>query len=196
MARDDNRRQPDAAAKADISLIGPVDEAMACKLRDHLAEAGDGQGSLTIDLTTLGGDPEMARRMIAELDAARERMKGRRLIFLGKSVVYSAGVTFMAGFPRENRYLEADTMLLIHCRQLCQTIQLDGPLRTSIPKIKGMLHQLETGVKLEEDNFGRLIEGSDVSMDELVEKAFYNWYVPAREAVERGLVAGYVEASG
>ena len=52
------------------------------------------------------------------------------------------------------------------------------------------MHQLETGVALEEDNFRRLIEGSDVTMDELLEKALYNWYVPAEEACKRGLAAG------
>ena len=71
-------------------------------------------------------------------------------------------------------------------------MELYGPLRTSIPYLKAMLHQLETGVELEKDNFERLIAGSDVSMDELLEKALYNWYVPAKEACERGLVAGIV----
>ena len=78
MARDDRAKaEPDAAAKADISLVGPVDEAMACKLRDALAHATKSEEPLTIDMTTLGGDPEMARRMIAEIDAVRERLKGR-----------------------------------------------------------------------------------------------------------------------
>lgn len=194
MAREDRETsKPGTNAKADISLIGPVDETMACKLRDALAEAEQGQDPLTIDMTTLGGDPEMARRMIVEVDAARARLKGRRLVFVGKTVVYSAGCTFMAAFPREDRYLSSGATLLIHCRQLCKTMELDGPLRASVPYLKAMLHQLETGIELEERNFARLIEGTDVPMDELLEKALYNWYVPAKEAVERGLVAGIVE---
>jgi hypothetical protein len=193
MARDDRTKdKPDVTAKADISLVGSVDEAMACKLRDQLAEAEGGQGPVTIDMTTLGGDPEMARRMIVEVDAARERMKGRRLIFVGKTVVYSAGCTFMAGFPREDRYLTDDVTLLIHCRQLQQTIELDGPIRAHLPKLKSKIHELETSIELERENFARLIEGSDVSMDELLEKALYNWYLPAEDAAKRGLVAGVI----
>lgn len=193
MARDDRERAaPNLTDAVDISLIGSVDEDMACKLRDALAQAEDSEAPLTIDMTTLGGDPELARRMIVEVDAARERLKRRRLVFIGKTIVYSAGVTFMAAFPREDRYLNADSTLLIHSRQLCKTMQLDGPIRTSIPMLTAMVHQLETGVELEEANFRRLIECSAVSLDELLEKALYNWYVPAKEACERGLVAGIV----
>jgi len=193
MAREDRERpKPDASASADISLVGSVDEAMACKLRDSLAEAESGSGPLTIDMTTLGGDPEMARRMIVEVDAARDRLGGRRLVFIGKTVVYSAGCTFMAAFPPQDRYLTGDSTLLIHCRQLCKTMQLDGPIRSSIPMLKAMIHQLETGIELEEDNFERLIDGTKVPMDELLEKALYNWYVPAEEALDRGLIAGII----
>lgn len=193
MARDDRTHtRPDATTVADISLIGPVDEAMACKLREQLCEAPDGDGPLTIDMTTLGGDPEMARRMIADVDAARQRLRGRRLVFVGKTVVYSAGCTFMAGFPVADRYLTPDATLLIHCRQLQQRIELDGPIRAHLPKLKSMISQLETGIELEEANFRRLVEGSRVPLDELLEKALYNWYVCADEAVERGLVAGIV----
>ena len=193
MARDDRKRdKPTTTEPADISLVGTVDEAMACKLRDRLGEAEAGEGAFIVDITTLGGDPEMARRMIVEIDAARERLNGRRLVFVGKTVVYSAGCTFMAAFPPEDRYLTADATLLIHCRQLQQTIELDGPIRTHVPKLQAMIHQLETGIELEKENFARLIDGTDVSMDELLEKALYNWYLPAEEAVERGLVAGIV----
>jgi len=193
MAREDrDTNKPDVMATADISLVGPVDETMACKLREALAEARDGGGPLTIDMTTLGGDPEMARRMIVEVDAARERLKGRRLVFIGKTAVYSAGCTFMAGFPSADRYLNEDTKLLIHCRQLKETVELDGPIRTHIPRLEAKLHELETGVALEVENFERLIAGSDVSMDELLEKALHNWYLPAEEAVERKLVAAII----
>lgn len=193
MARDDyEQRAVNITASADISLVGPIDESMARKLRDELVSAEASDAPLTIDMTTLGGDPEMARRMIAEIDRARERLKGRRLVFVGKTAVYSAGCTFMAGFPREDRFLTTGTTLLIHCRQLRQTIELDGPIRASIPKLEAKLHEFETGIRLEEENFRRLIEQSDVALDELLEKALYNWYVSADEALERKLVAALV----
>lgn len=195
MARDDRKPwAPSLTDTADISLVGSVDETMACKLRDGLEAAEQGDKPFIIDMTTLGGDPELARRMIIEVDAARERLGGRRLVFVGKTIVYSAGCTFMAAFPPEDRYLTDDSTLLIHCRQLQQTIELDGPIRSHLPKLKSMIHQLETGIELEEDNFERLVDGTKVQMDELLEKALYNWYVPAKEARELGLVAGIIES--
>lgn len=183
---------PSGLLDAQISLIGEVNDQMAGSLIDQLREVDPGEDPVTFEVTTLGGDPEMARRMILEVDLARERLKPRRLVFLGKTTVYSAGVTFMAAFPREDRYLTADATLLIHVRQLEKTVQLSGPMRASLPRLRALCHEVETGKQLEEANFKRLIEGSRVSMDELLEKALYNWYVPAEEAVELGLVAGIV----
>lgn len=117
----------------------------------------------------------------------------RRLVFLGKTTVYSAGVTLMAAFPREDRFLTRDAMLLIHVRQLEKTIEIQGPMRASLPQLKSLCHQVEVGMGLEEANFERLLEGSQVPMEELLEKALYNWYVPAEEALERGLIAGIIE---
>ena len=194
MARDDNIKPlPAGIREPQISLVGSVDECMAEKFHEAITDPPEGDEPITIDMTTLGGDPELARRMILDLDSARERLKPRRIVFHGKSVVYSAGATFMAGFPREDRFLATDAVLLIHCRQLDKTMELSGPIRATVPMIEALLHQLKTGISLEEDNFERLIEGSDVTMEELLDKALYNWYVPAKEALERGLVAGIVE---
>jgi ATP-dependent protease ClpP protease subunit len=192
MARDDAVRPPAGILEAQVSLMGEVTEDMACSLCDQLAEVKDGEGPIAVEITTLGGDAEMARRMVLEVDLARERLKPRRLVFLGKTVVYSAGVTLMAAFPREDRFLTSDAMLLIHCRQLEKTIEIQGPMRASLPQLRSLCHQVETGMKFEEANFKRLIQGSEVEMDELLEKALYNWYVPAEEAVKLGLVAGIV----
>jgi hypothetical protein len=174
------------------SLVGTVCNETVCQLRDGLKEAEKGEGPVTIEISTLGGDPEAARRMILEVELARERLRSRRLLFLGKTSVYSSGATFMAGFPREDRFLTKDATLLIHCRQLEKTIELSGPIRASRAKLEAQLHEIDTGVELEVENFERLIEGSDVAMDELLGKALYNWYVPAEEALKRGLVAGIV----
>jgi ATP-dependent protease ClpP protease subunit len=198
MARDDPRGEtaPAQILQPQISLIGTVDEEMAQCMRDKLSDseggAGGGNGPLAIEMTTLGGDPEMARRMVLDIDAARERLKPCRLLFLGKTAVYSSGVTFMAAFPRGDRFLAHDASLLIHCRQLDKTIEIEGPMRASLAQVEALCQQMRFGLKLEEENFERLIEGSDVTMDELREKALYNWYLTAEEALERGLVAGIV----
>jgi ATP-dependent protease ClpP protease subunit len=141
-----------------------------------------------MELTTLGGDAELARRIVLEIGQARRRLKGR-FLFLGKTVVYSAGVTIMSAFPKADRYLAADATLLIHCRQLEKSVELNGPLRASLPKVEALKAELENGLRLEEENFRQLIEGSDVTLEELQEKALYNWYLTAEQAAQRGLVA-------
>jgi ATP-dependent protease ClpP protease subunit len=198
MARDDRDKElppkqlPQGLQQPQISLLGRVDETMARALVDQLAQVPDGDGPVVVEITTLGGDPEFARRMVLEIDLARERLKPRRLVFLGKTVVYSAGATMMAAFPPEDRFLTADATLLIHCRQQQETVELSGPIRASLPKLRALCHQMETGIALEEQNFERLIAGSSITMDDLLEKALYNWYVPGEEAVKLGLVAALV----
>lgn len=194
MARDDRGTRPPAGIlAAQVSLTGEFTEEMACSVIDQLRKADDGDDTVTLEVTTLGGDAEFARRVVLEVDLARERIKPRRLLFLGKTVVYSAGVTLMSAFPREDRFLTSDATLLIHCRQLDKTVEISGPMRSSLPQVRSLCHQIELGLEKEEANFRRLIKGSDVTMDELLEKALCNWYVPAEEALERGLIAGVVD---
>jgi ATP-dependent protease ClpP protease subunit len=193
MAREDTVKLPAGILEAQVSLMGEVTEDMACSLVEQLAKIEAGDEPVTFEISTLGGDAEFARRMVLEVDLARERLKPRRLVFLGKTVVYSAGVTLMSAFPREDRFLTSDATLLIHCRQLDKTVEISGPMRSSLPQVRSLCHQIELGLEREEANFLRLIEGSDVKMGELLEKALCNWYVPAAEALERGLIAGVVD---
>lgn len=189
MARDDapvEVRLPKPQAR----LLGRVDEAMVQVLEQQLDSPPEGADPLVVELTTLGGGAEFGHRAMLAIELARERLAPRRLVFLGKTTVYSAGVTLMSGFPREDRYLAADAMLLIHCRQLEQDLSLSGPLRSSLPQLKAKIHEIETGIALEVQAFEKLIAGSYLGMDELLERALHNWYMPAQEAVERGLVAG------
>ena len=193
MARDEPKKPAAAAlaaalARPHVSLLGEVDEKMVERFLDRLGELGDDDGDLAVEVTTLGGDAEMARRIVLEIEAARLRRSGR-ILFLGKTVVYSAGTTIMSAFPREDRYLTSDAMLMIHCRQRRKTIALDGPIRGSLPRVEAICRQIEAGVALEEDNFRRLLAGSTVGFEELIERALYNWYLPADEAHRLGLVA-------
>lgn len=178
-----------ALTSPQIRLLGDVNAAMVGTFLAQLRDAENGQEDITIEVTTLGGDAEFGRRLVLEVDLARQRL-GRRLMFLGKTAVYSAGMTLMSAFPVADRFVTRDTELLIHCRQLSLNVQVSGPLRGSLPEIKALERQIESGVRLEEDGFRRLIEGSDVGIDELLEKAICNWYLTAEEALERRLVAG------
>jgi ATP-dependent protease ClpP protease subunit len=199
MSRDDQSAPRNAQAQSwptildrpTLSITGEIDAQRTREFLGSLRQAEDGEGDLGLEVTTLGGDAEMARRIVLEIGLARKRT-GRRFLFLGKTVVYSAGVTVMSAFPREDRWLTADAVLLIHCRQLDKSIEISGPMRASLPELDAVRAQIENGLKLEEQNFRRLIEGSDVGMEELCEKAVHNWYVDAEEALKRGLITGIV----
>ena len=112
------------------------------KLIGALRQAGD--GDLAIEMTTLGGGADFARRIALEVKQARGRHPGR-LLFLGKTVVYSAGTTVMAAFPREDRYLTADAVLMIHCRQMEEKIALSGPIRSSLPQLEAASGKSRSG---------------------------------------------------
>lgn len=195
MARSEDqapRRPPQVLAAPQISLVGDIDKYSVERFLDQLRQAEQAGGDIALEVTTVGGDPEMARRIVLEVDAARLRLKGR-FMFLGKTVVYSAGVTIMSAFPCRDRWLSPGAMLMIHGRKLEKTVEISGPIRASIPMVEALLRQLKTGIAFEEENFRRLIDGCDIEMDELCEQALHNWYLPAKEAVERGLVAGIWE---
>ncbi len=177
-------------SRPDIRLAGPVNDQMHEKFQGQIA-ALSGAGPFVIGLTTLGGDPEVARAMAADLRLLRAA-EGCRFIFFGKSAVYSAGVTFMAGFPRADRFLERDTRLMIHERKLDKAVQLHGPLEGCLSIAMALVHEIENGIAIEREGFAALIEGSKLILDDVVAKAPRNWYLDAPEALALGLVAGVV----
>lgn len=158
---------------------------------DQLRAATEHDGDIVVEVSTPGGDAEVARRMVLEIQDAHASRDGR-ILFLGKTSVYSAAVTLMSAFPRADRYLARDAVLLIHCRQLDRTIEISGPMRASLPKIQAAKEQIETSLAIEEQTFRRLLDGSDIGLDELYERALHNWYLTADEALKRGLVAAIV----
>ena len=194
MAREDKKADGSPPASLhcpQVRLLGEVTADTVDAFLSQIAKVPEEDAVVTVEISTLGGDAELARRVVLEIGLARDRLK-KRLVFLGKTCVYSAGVTIMSAFPRKDRYLTRDAVLLIHSRQLETTIEVSGPMRASLPQLQAACAQVELGIKLEEDNFRRLIEGSDVALDEICAKAIHNWYVPAEEALKRGLVAQLV----
>ena len=183
---------PPCLASPQISLLGEVLEQMVESFLSQLAEAEKGDGDIALQITTPGGDAELGRRMVLEVEEARKRLGRRRFLFLGKTQVYSAGVTLMSAFPCKDRFLTRDTVLLIHGRQLEETVEISGPMRASLTQVQALQEQINVGLGHEEDNFRRLIDDCDISMEELREKAIHNWYLPAKEALHRGLVAGLI----
>jgi hypothetical protein len=171
-----------------IMLCDTVDYAMYESFRSQLAGAPD-EGIVVVELSTLGGDPEVARMMGEDVRFHSELEPSRRFVFLGKAAIYSAGTTFMSFFAPENRYLTRGTRLMVHERKLSKQLSIDGPLTTCIATVKATLHEIEASIAIQNEGSENLIRGSSVTMDEVLEKAPSNWYIEAAEAQTLGLVA-------
>lgn len=169
-----------------INLAGNVDHDMYRAFREQLASAPK-DGPLVIAISTLGGDPEVARLMGDELRLMRE-YTGREMLFLGKVAVYSAGATFMASFPVDKRFLTRGSRLMVHERQMTKSVELAGPLKTCVASLKAALHEIEESVRIEEEGFRAIVAGSRVSFEEVARRAPANWYIEAEEARSLGLV--------
>lgn len=169
-----------------VNLSGTVDQEMYASFREQLARAPL-EGTLVVSISTLGGDPEVARLMGDEVRLLRE-FNGRELLFLGKVAVYSAGATFMASFPVDKRFLTRGTRIMIHERIMDSDIHLSGPLKSLTASLRAKLHEIEHSVKIEEEGFRDLVAGSRIGFEEVQQRAPSNWYIDAEEARELGLV--------
>lgn len=169
-----------------IHLAGTVDQMMYASFRDQLAAAPK-EGTLVVALSTLGGDPEVARLMGDEIRLLRE-YTGRETLFLGKVAVYSAGATFMSAFPVDKRFLTKGTRIMIHERVMTSTVELSGPLKSLTASLKAKLHEIEHSVQIEEEGFRDLVAGSRIDFEEICRRAPSNWYIEAEEAKALGLV--------
>lgn len=173
-------------ARPHVHLSGSVDHAMYASFRHQLAAAPT-QGTLVIAISTLGGDPEVARLMGDEVRLMRE-YSNREILFLGQVAVYSAGATFMSAFPVDKRFLTRGTRIMIHERIMNKTVEVSGPLKTCAASLKATLHEIEESVRIEEEGFRDIIAGSRIEFAEVCQRAPTNWYIEAEEARDLGLV--------
>ena len=171
-----------------ILLGGPVDYDMYKSFRSQLDRAQK-EGLVVTELSTLGGDPEVARMMGEDIRFHSENSKDCRFVFLGKAAIYSAGTTFMSFFSAGNRYLTRGTRLMIHERKLDKQLHISGPLTTCVATVTAVLHEIEVSIAIQNEGFENLIRGSKVTMDEVLRRAPGNWYIEANEAKSLGLVA-------
>lgn len=178
-----------------VRLFGHVDGGMLGEFFRQQQQAPRDE-PVVFELSTLGGDPDIGRRLAQEIRLWREHA-GVDVYFLGKTFVYSAGVTVMSAFPVNRRFLTEDTVLLIHERKITKTIELNGALRACKALVDDVLAQLESGQRVEERDFARLVQGSHLSAADLRERVLSrDWYVAAAEALRHGLVAGLIDDSG
>ncbi len=181
--------QPSQFNAPAILLAGTVDYDMYNSFRAQLA-AAPAEGLIIVELSTLGGDPEVARMMGEDVRYHSELEPHRRFVFLGKAAIYSAGTTFMSFFARENRYLTRGTRLMVHERKLTRTLNIEGPLTTCIPALEAVINEIQASIAIQNEGFENLVRGSNVSLDEVLRRAPSNWYIEAAEAKALGLIEG------
>jgi ATP-dependent protease ClpP protease subunit len=175
--------------KPDIRMLGGIDEQMLQKFLDDSTKL-EGDGPVVLELSTAGGEADTARRLAQEI---RMLAQTREVFFLGKSYVYSAGVTVMSAIAASHRYLTRDTVLLVHERRIERTVQFNGALRSAIAVAQDLLAELEIGEQLERQGFERLVEGSELTTEDLLERVMKkDWYMTAEEALRLKIVAGLV----
>jgi ATP-dependent protease ClpP protease subunit len=174
--------------RPNISLNGAITEASLPFFLDRLENVRSAGEDLILELNTLGGDADTASRIALEVTLFL-RHSGRRGFCVGKTVVYSAGVTILAAFPRACRFLTDDAVLLVHERRLEKSLELKGPIKACLQIVKEQMHMLETAKSQELRGFCALIEGSALGIDDLYEQATKNCYIPASKALELGLIA-------
>lgn len=177
-------------ASPTISLNGALDERMYNDFRVQMTNRS-GDGLLLIALTTLGGDPEIARAMSEEIRLLRDAEK-RRIVFLGKAAVYAAGVIFMASFPLQDRFLTHGTRLMIQEHKIDKSIRFQGPLSACLPMAKALLNEIENGREIEREYFAQLISASELTLEKLTARARDHWYLTANEALDLQLIRGLV----
>ncbi len=170
-----------------VMLSGKVDYDMYARFRSQFDGASK-QELVVIELSTLGGDPEVARMMGEDIRFASEMSPDRRFVFLGKAAIYSAGTTFMSFFARRNRFLTRGTRLMIHERKMAKELKIEGPLTTCIATLEATLNEIKSSIQIQNEGFENLIKGSSVEMSEVLQKAPSNWYIEAEEAQRLGLI--------
>ncbi len=174
-----------------VLLSGIVDHDMYKAFRSQLDAALDRQ-LVVVELSTLGGDPEVARMMGEDIRFRSEMYPDRRFVFLGKAAVYSAGVTFMSFFAQENRYVTRGSRLMIHERKLSKILNIDGPLTTCLASVEATLNEIKCSIAIQNEGFANLVRGSQVAIEDLLLKAPSNWYLEAQEAHQLGLIQAVV----
>jgi ATP-dependent protease ClpP protease subunit len=178
---------PSQFANPAILLAGTVDYLMYDDFRRMLASAPP-EGIVVVELSTLGGDPEVARMMGEDIVFHSEQEPARHFVFLGKAAIYSAGATFMSFFHRDNRYLTRGARLMIHERKMSAQMNVDGPLTTCVASLKAKLNEITHSIQIQNEGFESLVRGSSVTMEEVLQKAPENWYIEATEAKRLGLI--------
>ena len=99
----------------------------------------------------------------------------------------------MAAFPVSHRYLTRATKLMITENKRAQPMELaGGSLRSVASQLEHAQREIQREIEQEDEDYRAISEGSNVSVQELREKAPNDWYITASEAKAMGLIAEVV----
>ena len=171
-----------------ISINGLIDDNTVAFFLGRLEQVRSSNQDMILEINTNGGDADAARRIALEIQLFIAH-SGRGAFCVGKTNVYSAGVTIFAAFPKQARFLSQDAVLLVHERRLDSVLEQKGPLKACLQIVREQLRLLETAEVLEKESFLALIEGSSVSLEEIYDRATTNCYIHAEEALRLGMIA-------
>jgi ATP-dependent Clp protease protease subunit len=176
----------------DIRLHGTIDDKTLDSFQEQLEAARQKDGPILLELTTSGGEADIGRRIARDIVLEREH-GGRDMVILGKSAVYSAGITILGAFLPERRFVTADTLLLIHERRMEKTMELKGAMRANRAIVNDVLAEIDSAMAVERDDFAQLVAGTGLTVDALLERVLArDWYLFAKEALQLRLVAALV----
>ena len=174
----------------DIRLFGNVNEGMLAEFFRQQAEVAPNK-PVVMELSTSGGDADVGRRIAQEVRMWRNA--GTDVFFLGKTYVFSAGITIMSAFPIAHRFLTADCELLIHERKMSKQLNLEGALRGCMSAINDVLAEIESGQRLERHGFAQLVEGTSLTAEDVGNRVYNkDWYLTAAEALDLGLIGAVI----
>ena len=175
----------------DIRIWGEIESETADQFLEQLDKYRRKKGPVVLELGTVGGEADAARRIAHEIRIARDE-QGIDIYFLGQTCVYSAGVVIMAAFKKERRFLTRETLIMVHERRMDKQVKFYGALSNCLQTARELISQFEIGQRIEQDDFRKLADGSNITPEEIMERARSNWYVTAEECLERGLIAGII----
>lgn len=173
---------------ANARIDGRIDDKALESLMQQLGQVRAAGEDLVFSLTTAGGDADTARRIALELRIFQDH-SGKQAWFVGKTTIYSAGVTIMAAFPPARRFLTRDATLLLHERQIDKALVLKGPLAACQQMLGQEMQDLKEAERLEREDFRRFVEGSVMTIDDVLQREPKTRYITAQEALDLRLVA-------
>jgi hypothetical protein len=80
------------------------------------------------------------------------------------------------------------TRWMIHERKLAKTLVIDGSLTSCLATVRGTHNEIECSIAIQNEGFQNLIVGSNVTLDQVIQRAPSNWYLEAEEARNLGLI--------